>query len=136
MYRAYIRTFKGEISEKTNTPDRAAAEAAFADLVSRSDLDGQKLAAALTYQNRQLAFHRFDRQPGDADYWRGRLDEIEWPQHGGARSGAGAKAADGASGMRRVNVTLDDASDEIAKRLGGGDRSLGIRRALAIADAK
>lgn len=82
MYRAYIRTFRGEISEKTNTPDRAAAEAAFAELVGRSTLDGQKLAAALTYQNRQIAFHRFDRAPGDADYWRDRLDELDWPQRG------------------------------------------------------
>lgn len=135
MYRAYIRTFDGQVSEKTNTQDQAAAALAFADLVSRTELDGQKLAAALTYQNRQLAFHRFDRQPGDADYWRDRLGEIEWPQHGGARPGAGAKAGDGATGMRRVNITLDDVSDAIARRLGGGDRSLGIRRALAIADA-
>lgn len=34
---------------------------------------------AMTHNNRQLAFHRFDRQPGDADYWRDKLDEIEWP---------------------------------------------------------
>lgn len=54
-------------------------------------------------------------------------------RQGGARPNAGVKAADGATGVKRFNVTLDPASDEIAKRLGGGDRSLGLRRALQIA---
>ncbi len=80
MYRVYLRTPVGHVSEKTVTPSRAAAVAAFADLVSRKDLDGQLLAAALTYSNRQVAFHRFDRSPGYADYWRERLEEIEWPE--------------------------------------------------------
>ena len=136
MYRAYLRTFDGAVSEKTNTRDPGAAAVAFAELVSRTELDGRKVAAVLTYQSRQVAFHRFDRHPGDADYWRDRLDEIPWPQHGGAREGAGAKAVDGASGLRRVNITIDDASDAIARKLGDGDRSLGIRRALAIAAKK
>jgi hypothetical protein len=55
------------------------------------------------------------------------------PAHGGARRGAGAKPADGVSGVQRYNVTLDAASDAAARRLGDGDRSLGIRRALAAA---
>lgn len=54
-------------------------------------------------------------------------------RQGGARRNAGVKAADGATGVKRFNVTLDPASDEIAKRLGDGDRSLGLRRALQIA---
>lgn len=58
------------------------AEAAFADLVNRYDLDGQKLAAVLSYNNKQIAFHRFARRPGDTDYWRDKLEEIPWP-HGG-----------------------------------------------------
>ena len=135
MYRAYLRTVDGKIVEKTNTQSQDVARAAFAALVDRADLDGQKLAAALTYANRQLAFHRFDRHPGDADYWRGHLDEVPWPEHGGQRDGAGRVGADGVTGVRRVNVTLDAESDAIAKRLGEGDRSLGIRRALAIAGA-
>lgn len=135
MYRVYLRTFDGAVSDKTNTTEQAAAELAFAELVGRAELDGQQMAAALTYQSRQLAYHRFDRAPGVADYWRGRLDQIEWPQHGGAREGAGSKTADGATGVKRFNITLDTASDEIARKLGDGDRSLGIRRALAIANA-
>lgn len=79
-YRTYLRTFDGQVSDKTITPSRAAALAAFTELVNRHDLDGQKLAAALTCNNRQLAFHRFDRDPGSADYWRNKLEEIQWPK--------------------------------------------------------
>lgn len=136
LFRVYLRTFDGQVSEKTITADQDAAAAAFDALLNRTDLDGQKMAAALTYENRQRAFHRFDRAMGDADYWRGRLDQIEWPlgplkRRGGAREGAGAKAADGVSGVQRYNVTLDADSEALARLIGGGDRSLGIRRALA-----
>jgi len=50
---------------------------------------------------------------------------------GGAGRGQGARAADGVTGTYRVNITIDAAHDEIARQLGGGDRSLGIRLALA-----
>lgn len=50
---------------------------------------------------------------------------------GGRRPGAGRKAADGAKAVRRYTVTLDAAADKAARKLGDGDRSLGIRRALA-----
>lgn len=78
-FRAYLRTFDGRVpaETKTLTDDQTAAFAAFAALVNRKDLDGQRMAAALTRDNRQMAFHRFDRQPGDIDYWRDRLDELE-----------------------------------------------------------
>lgn len=54
-------------------------------------------------------------------------------KRGGARVGTGPKPVDGAKGMTRVNISIDGHSDSIAKELGEGDRSLGIRRALAIA---
>lgn len=54
-------------------------------------------------------------------------------QRGGARAGAGPKPADGAKDVKRVNITIDPKSDQIAHEIGEGDRSLGIRRALAIA---
>lgn len=122
-YRAYLRTFDGQVSEKTLTIDPTAALAAFAALVNRTDLDGQKLAAALTHQNRQVAFHRFDRAPGDTDYWRDRLDEIQMP----ATAGAGRPVEIDA---RRVNVTLDDETIKRAKALGGGNLSAGLREAV------
>lgn len=54
-------------------------------------------------------------------------------QRGGARAGTGPKPADGAKDVKRVNITIDPKSDQIAQDIGDGDRSLGIRRALAIA---
>lgn len=123
-YRAYIRTFDGQISEKTITKNQDAAAEAFTALVGRTDLDGQKLAAALTYNNGQLAFHRFDRHPGDADYWRDKLDEIEWP------SGQIGRPSE-MDGGKAVNVYLDAESIAIATRLGSGNVSAGIRKALA-----
>lgn len=124
MYRVYLRTFDQRVlpESKTNTTNSAAAAEAFAALVGRADLDGQKLAAVLTYDNRQLAFHRFDRRLGDGDYWRDRLDEIEWP--------AGGRPAI-LDGGRRVNVYLDDASLVRASERGDGNVSEGIRRALS-----
>ena len=50
---------------------------------------------------------------------------------GGAGRGQGARAADGVSNVTRYNVTLDAQSEATARQLGGGDRSLGIRLALA-----
>lgn len=55
-------------------------------------------------------------------------------QRGGARAGTGPKPADGAKDVKRVNITIDPKSDQIAHEIGEGDRSLGIRRALAIAN--
>lgn len=125
VFRAYLRTFDGKVSPetKTITADRDAAEAAFADLVSRAVLDGQKLAAVLSYNNGQLAFHRFDRNPGDADYWRDKLDEIEWP------TGQIGRPSEMAGG-KKVNTYLDAESIAIATRLGNGNVSEGIRKAL------
>lgn len=80
IYRAYLRTADQKVREKTITESREVALAAFAELVGRTDLDGQKLAAALTCDNQQVAFHRFDRAPGYPDNWRGRLEEIQWPE--------------------------------------------------------
>lgn len=125
VFRAYLRTFDGKVSPetKTITADRDAAEAAFADLVSRAVLDGQKLAAVLSYNNGQLAFHRFDRNPGDAHYWRDKLDEIEWP------TGQIGRPSE-MSGGKKVNTYLDAESIAIATRIGNGNVSEGIRKAL------
>lgn len=125
VYRTYLRAHDGRVSEKTVTPDQRAAGEAFAALVDRTDLDGQKMAAALTCNNRQLAFHRFDREPGRSDYWRGRLDEIEWP----AVAGQIGRPPEMAGG-RRVNVYLDASSLRRAAEIGDGNVSEGIRRAL------
>lgn len=53
--------------------------------------------------------------------------------HGGGRPGAGRPTADGATGMQRKNVSLDQVTIDGARALGDGDLSLGLRRAVAIA---
>lgn len=80
VYRVYLRTKDGQVPDgsKTITPSRDAAIAAFSELVNKTELDGQKLAAVLSHQNRQVAYHRFDREPGQVDYWRDRINEIDF----------------------------------------------------------
>lgn len=137
MYRIYLRTHDQQVdhASKTITGDASAAAAAFADLVAREELDGQKIAAVLSHNGGQMAFHRFDRPPGDSNYWRGRLDDIEWPEtqarvaRGGARDGAGRKAQTGDGGpLRRCTVTLDETTIDLLTAFGDGELSEGIRR--------
>jgi hypothetical protein len=51
-------------------------------------------------------------------------------QHGGPREGAGRKAEDKAEGTKRYNVSLDDPTVKKAKKLGEGNLSLGLRKAV------
>lgn len=51
--------------------------------------------------------------------------------HGGPGRGQGLKAADGATGLKRTNITIDYDSKAILRSYGDGDLSLGIRRAAA-----
>lgn len=48
---------------------------------------------------------------------------------GGAGRGQGIKAADGATGLKRRNISIDDASAAVLREYGDGDLSVGIRRA-------
>lgn len=50
---------------------------------------------------------------------------------GGRRKGAGA-SSDGIIGMRRISITLPPDVEEFYKHIGGGNLSLGIRRARLI----
>ncbi len=59
------------------------------------------------------------------------VDSARAGTHGGPGRGQGVKAVDGATGLKRVNVSLDDATIAAAKVLGDGEVSLGIRRALS-----
>jgi hypothetical protein len=126
VFRAYLRSFDGYVLPETNTvtADRAAAEAAFTELVNRTYFDDQKWAAVLSYNNSQIAFHRFDRCPGDGDYWRDKLADIRWPSRRVGRPRL-------MEGGKRINIYLDSASLETAAKLGGGNVSEGIRVALA-----
>jgi len=50
---------------------------------------------------------------------------------GGPGRGQGVKAADGATGLKRTNITIDAESATTLRAFGDGDLSLGIRRAAA-----
>ena len=63
MYRIYLRWPDQRVSEKTVTGNPNVAEAAFRALLGRSDLVGQKAAAVLSLNNRQLEYCRFDCGP-------------------------------------------------------------------------
>lgn len=49
---------------------------------------------------------------------------------GGPRKGAGRKTQDGAKETKRVNVSLDAKTVAKARKLGNGNLSAGIRRAV------
>ena len=58
------------------------------------------------------------------------LAEVRTGQ-GGPGRGQGIKASDGATGLKRRNISIDDASADVLRALGDGDLSVGIRRAAA-----
>ena len=59
------------------------------------------------------------------------IDAARSGSHGGPGRGQGLKAADGATGLERKNISIDPASAEILRAFGSGDLSLGIRLAAA-----
>lgn len=59
------------------------------------------------------------------------IDAARSGAHGGPGRGQGAKAVDGATGIKRRNISIDDASADTLRQFGDGDLSLGIRRAAA-----
>ena len=129
MYRIYLRTFDQKVlaESKTNTNSQEAAAEAFAELVRQTALDGEPMAVVLSHNGKQLAYHRFDKKPGNADYWRDRMDQIPWPP------GVVGRPPEMEEG-KRVNVYLDGQSLARAARLGDGNVSEGIRRALSRED--
>lgn len=136
MYRIYLRSQDQRVRSKTNTDCRDEAESAFAAIVDRADLDGTDMLVVLNHDGKPIAYHRFGAKPGDSDYWRGRLDDIKWPEdrsgarRGGARAGAGRKAQTGDGGpLQRKTVNLDEASIATLTTYGDGELSEGIRRA-------
>jgi hypothetical protein len=74
MYRVYLKRFNergsSEVdpSTRTVTSSPPAAEVAFRELISRTDLLGQNVHAVLSLDNRHLMYHRFDKKSGDRDF--------------------------------------------------------------------
>ena len=59
------------------------------------------------------------------------LIEARSGSQGGPGRGQGIKAVDGATGLKRTNITIDTESADTLRAFGDGDLSLGIRRAAA-----
>jgi len=51
-------------------------------------------------------------------------------RRGGARPGAGRPTKDDAKNLKRINVMLDDTTINHGVKIGDGNLSLGIRRAV------
>ena len=73
MYRIYLQrktAYGNEIdnNSKVFTKSPIAAEAAFRELIGRTDINEPCAVGVLTLNNIILMRHRFDRQPGYADY--------------------------------------------------------------------
>lgn len=59
------------------------------------------------------------------------LTDARSGSQGGPGRGQGVKAADGATGLKRTNITIDAESADVLRTFGDGDLSLGIRLAAA-----
>jgi hypothetical protein len=122
MYNIYLRAHDQSITERTSTPDRATALLAFCALLDHGEFDGTRMRAILNHQQIALAHHRFDCVPGDDDYWRGRVDQLEQilPLNHGLDTDGG----------RHMSIYLDAPAFARALHLGHGDPVEGVRRAL------
>lgn len=74
VYKVYLKVFNErgysqvEKNSRTTTSSPFAAEAAFRELISNTELIGKKAHVVMSLDNRQLNYHRFDRSPGEEDY--------------------------------------------------------------------
>jgi hypothetical protein len=125
-YRIYLQIPNGSAFERTETGSRSIAESIFSAFLERDELDNKEVSLHLVYQRTTLAVHHFDAAPGTTNNWKGRVDEIAWPQgHGQA-----GRPTELEGGGRR-NVYLDAVSVARARKLGKGNISEGIRIALS-----
>ena len=122
MYSIYLRGPDQAITERTDTPDRDVALAAFEALIAHREFDGSEMRAILNHQHNSLGHHRFNCLAGSEDYWRGRVHQL------GALMPLTHDR--GANGGRLISVYLDAKAMARAERLGHGDPALGVRRAL------
>ncbi|MGA8054070.1 MAG: hypothetical protein WCA12_09465 [Burkholderiales bacterium] len=65
-FRVYLRWPGQRVSDKTVTENRTVAELAYRELLARADLVGKSVAAALTKDGKQLAYHQFDGPEGSS----------------------------------------------------------------------
>ncbi|EKK8400184.1 hypothetical protein PPQ96_004736 [Salmonella enterica] len=122
MYRVYIRNFDQKVLKMFRTTSPVQARALFEELVNSIEYDGQKMGVALTRDNKQIAFHRFDKAQDHKDNWRGRLDELK------ISAGRGRPVT---IGFVRKNISIAPELWEKAQQIGNGNASAGISAALS-----
>ena len=125
-YRIYLQIPNGSAFERAETGSRSIAESVFRAFLERDELDNKDVSLHLVYQRTTLAVHRFDAAPGTTNNWKGRVDEIAWPE-GHGQVGRPTELEGGG----RRNVYLDAVSIARARKLGKGNISEGIRIALS-----
>jgi hypothetical protein len=125
-YRIYLQIPNGSAFERTETGSRSIAESVFRAFLERDELDNKDVSLHLVYQRATLAVHRFDAASGTTNNWKGRVDEIAWPE-GHGQVGRPTELEGGG----RRNVYLDAVSIARARKLGKGNISEGIRIALS-----
>jgi len=125
MYRIYLRSPNGIVTPdtKTTTDDQEVAVAAFEELVNRADLDGTGFAAALTFNHIQIAYHRFERQHGQPDNWRGRIGDLPLHIVEGRKGKTAARS-------QFVTVRMEVPVLMRATEIGRGDLSAGLKLAV------
>jgi hypothetical protein len=125
-YRIYLQIPNGSAFERTETGSRSIAESVFSAFLERDELDNKDVSLHLVYQRTTLAVHRFNEAAGTTNNWKGRVDEIAWPE-GHGQVGRPTELEGGG----RRNVYLDAVSIARARKLGKGNISEGIRIALS-----
>jgi hypothetical protein len=125
-YRIYLQIPNGSAFERTETGSRSIAESVFSAFLERDELDNKDVSLHLVYQRTTLAVHRFNEAAGTTNNWKGRVDEIAWPE-GHGQVGRPTELEGGG----RRNVYLDSVSIARARKLGKGNISEGIRIALS-----
>lgn len=121
MYRVYIRSYDQKVLDLYRTTSPEDARSRFVELVNSTQYEGQKVGVALTKNNLQIAFHRFDVDAQHQNNWRGRLDELNVPNPVGRPVTIGAV---------RKNITISPERWEMAQKIGNGNASAGIAAAL------
>ena len=121
MYTIYLRAPDQSITKKTRTSSRSVALSAFATLIEDTEFDGTMMRAILNHQDIAIAHHRFSVAPGNDDFWRGRVDQLEIAEPTvSIRETVGGK----------ITMFLDADLLARAEKLGRGDAAEGVRRAL------
>ena len=125
MFYVYVELHGSLVQgSKSRCDSRAKAIAAFTYIVDRTNLDGRGYIVFLKKDKDFIASHDFTSAPGDENYWRGRIADIPLPD---------GRAAYAVPESKNVMVHLDKTTIDHARILGGGNLSLGLRRAVKMA---